>query len=406
MTVSQSVRRPVGRSLLLALASTAAFASVQAVAAEPIDPRLQQAMQRDLGVSAERLPQYLATQRLSLQQGAAAQRALGSTFAGSWIERKADGSFGFVVATSGTGKAARSLGGVEVRNVRHSLLQLERSFAALDAQSNARVPGISRAFEGVQSWRVDPVSNAVVVTVAPGAIGEGVELVALSGADAGAVRFETGEGSPQLTAEVVGGIEYSWPVGSQFGVCSVGFPATKGSVRGFVTAGHCGTVGKNVNVGNRASLIPLGTFANSDFPGTDMAWVTINANHTLSGRVSNYSGGFVSVKGSVEAPIGAALCRSGRTTFYKCGTIRSKNVTVNYREGTVRGLTESNVCTGGGDSGGSWITADGQAQGVTSGGQIPLGAPDNCSVAASSRVTWFQPLKPILSKYGVTLVTH
>ncbi|MEH6420468.1 S1 family peptidase [Pseudomonas sp. CGJS7] len=409
MTVTKNSRRALVRSSLLGLASAGSLVCGTAFAAGAIDARLQQAMQRDLGISAKQLPQYLQTELTSLKQAGAAKRALGSTFAGSWIERKADGSFAFVVASSGTGKAARNLGGVEVRSVRHSLRQLETSFSALEAYAGSRVAGISKPLGGVHSWRVDPVTNSVVVGVAAGAQAEAIDFVALSGADAAAVRFETEEGAPQLFADVYGGQQYTFQDGSppKWYVCSTGFAVTKGATRGFATAGHCGTAGLAAFLGNSQSRTPLGSFAASNFPGNDMAWVSINPEHTLSGRVTDYNNGWVSVKGSNEAAIGAAVCRSGRTTFYKCGTIRSKNVSVNYGLlGRVTGLTESTACAGGGDSGGSWITPDGQAQGVTSGGNVKSDTKENCTIAEAQRKTWFQPLNPLLSKYGLTLVTN
>ena len=211
-------------------------------------------------------------------------------------------------------------------------------------------------------------------------------------------------GTPQTTASVQGGIEYRMPLNDgRIGLCSVGFPVTKGTVKGFATAGHCNKAGQRVQI----SGVNVGTFAASNFPGTDYAWVTIDAAHTLVGSVTNYTGGAVAVKGSTEAAIGAAVCRSGRTTQYKCGTITAKNITVNYGPpGTVSGLTQANNCTGSGDSGGSWITAAGQAQGVTSGGNLPFGSSDNCSVPASQRQTFFQPVNPILTRYGLALVRN
>ncbi|MDQ3039845.1 MAG: S1 family peptidase, partial [Pseudomonadota bacterium] len=148
----------------------------------------------------------------------------------------------------------------------------------------------------------------------------------------------------------------------------------------------------------------IGSFQNSSFPTNDRAWVSVGSTHTLYALVTNYNGGYVTVRGSTEAAIGASLCRSGRTTGYRCGSITAKNVTVNYSVGPVYGLTQTNVCTGRGDSGGSWITGAGQAQGVTSGGNLPAGSNDNCSVSTSQRQTFFQRLNPILSAYGLTLV--
>lgn len=385
----------VRRSLLSLAVALAAF-SGSAMAADQISPELKFAMQRDLGIAAERVPQYLRAERLAQHQAAAVERELGAGFAGSWIERKPDGSFAYVAATSGARKSL-AIPGVELRHVRYSLRQLQSAMAQLDGGAGARVLGISKPIDGIHSWRVDPQTNAVVLSVAPGAADAAIDFVAASGADAGTVRLETSEGQPRLTATIRGGIEYT--INNMY-LCSVGFSVMRGTTKGFVTAGHCGSPGDVVRVGG----VSVGSFAQSNFPGTDRAWVQVGSTHTLQPLVSDYSGGNVTVRGSTEAAIGASVCRSGRTTGYRCGTITAKNVTVNYQEGTVRGLTQSNACIGGGDSGGSWITAAGQAQGVSSGGQIPVGSNNNCSVAQSQRVTWFERLNPILSQYGLSLL--
>jgi len=75
--------------------------------------------------------------------------------------------------------------------------------------------------------------------------------------------------------------------------------------------------------------------------------------------------------------------------------VLAKNATVNYPQGTVTGLTRTNVCAEPGDSGGSWLSGS-QAQGVTSGGS------GNCT---SGGIIYFQPVNEILSVYGLTLVT-
>ena len=59
------------------------------------------------------------------------------------------------------------------------------------------------------------------------------------------------------------------------------------------------------------------------------------------------------------------------------------------------GLSRSNACAEPGDSGGSWISGN-QAQGVTSGGT------GNCT---SGGTMWFQPVNPILQRYGLSLTT-
>jgi streptogrisin C len=101
------------------------------------------------------------------------------------------------------------------------------------------------------------------------------------------------------------------------------------------------------------------------------------------------------VAGSTEAAVGAAICRSGSTTGWHCGTIGAKNQTVNYAQGSVSGLTRTNVCAEPGDSGGGWMSGQ-QGQGVTSGGS------GNCT---SGGTTYFQPVNEILQAFGLTLRT-
>lgn len=393
-------------SVLSLVISGFASASGMAVAADTAHPALKAAMQRDLGIQNDQIPQYLRTERIARDQGNAMKKALGDSYAGSWIERQDDGSFKYVVATSGTGKAAAGNRDVEVRQVRHSLKQLQGSFDALENSARNRVPGISKSLAGVHSWYVDPASNSVVVSVAPDASDAAVDFVAGSGADTNSVRFVQGPGVPQTTVSVQGGIEYQFKIGADTYVCSVGFPVTKTvgttTTKGFATAGHCGPAGRAVTIAGQA----VGSFVASNFPGNDRAWVSVRASDTLVASVSNYSGGSIPVRGSTEAAVGAAVCRSGRTTGYRCGTITAKNVSVNYGGQVVNGLTQSNACVGGGDSGGSWITSVGQAQGVTSGGQVNSSTRENCSIAQAQRVTWFERLNPILTQYGLKLLTQ
>jgi hypothetical protein len=126
-----------------------------------------------------------------------------------------------------------------------------------------------------------------------------------------------------------------------------------------------------------------------------MSWVAVNANWTATPDVKAASGQKVQVAGSVQALVGASVCRSGSTSGWHCGTIQRLGTTVRYAEGTVNGLTQTNVCAEPGDSGGPFI-AGAQAPGVTSGGS------GDCTRGGT---TFFQPVNPILSDFGLTLRT-
>ncbi|GAA4445841.1 hypothetical protein GCM10023148_52640 [Actinokineospora soli] len=75
--------------------------------------------------------------------------------------------------------------------------------------------------------------------------------------------------------------------------------------------------------------------------------------------------------------------------------VQAKNVTVTFPGGTMHGLTRASLCSAPGDAGGPVMAGD-QAQGVV------VGASGNC---ASGGTTYFSPVVPTLSAYGLVLHT-
>lgn len=381
------------RRTVIALSLAAAvFAIGNASAADrPVLSKVvADSMKRDLRLNDAQLAQYFTAERTAFLNEARLARQLGDRYAGGWLERGSDGNYRYVVASTGAVRGAQ-IAGVDLRNARYSLRQLDGAVERLN-----RVHALSNktALQGVHAWGVDLPSNSVVVTVAPGYALNAIDFIAVSGVDAGMVRFEASQlEAPTPFVNVIGGIAYT----SGGGRCSIGFSATRGGAKGFATAGHCGGIGTTVGI----SGTTVGSVQAHYYPGGDMAWASVRSTDTLLGQVSRYDGTVQRVLGRTQAAIGAAVCRSGSTTGWRCGTIVSYNNTVNYGQGNVTGLTRSTACAGRGDSGGSWITGSGQAQGVTSGGQLPAGQNTNCSVATP--VTWFQPINPLISRFGLTL---
>lgn len=329
------------------------------------------AMQRDLGLNPEQAKARLRSDAEAARVERALRDSLGMRFGGAWV--RADGKLAVAVTDSAAADRVRAAGAVPTV-VARSEATLNGIKEALDART---------APEAVTSWYVDVTSNAVVVEVLPG--GEAAARAFTAGVGApGAIHIRVVHETPRAFYDFYGGDPYYISGGR----CSIGFAV----VGGFVTAGHCGRVGQAVTGRNG---VAMGTFAGLSFPGNDYAWVRTNSNWTGIGAVNRYNGTAVAVRGSTEAAIGAAVCRSGSTTGWRCGTILAKNQTVRYVEGTVSGLTRTNACAEPGDSGGSWISGN-QAQGVTSGGS------GNCTVGG---ITFFQPVNEILSAYGLRLVT-
>lgn len=377
-------------ALLLAMSASAAPGE------RPVSPAVRDALQRDLGLAGAQLDQYLRIERLAERQGNTLARAQGNRYAGSWLERDANGRTRLVVATTSIAPQ-RMPAGAELRSVRHSLARLNASKEEIDTM----VAVGAKAPAGVYGWFVDVRSNSVTVNVAPGREAAAINFIAHTGADADTIRFQSMGSAPRPLATLQGGSEYLSNDGSNYYYCSVGFAVTRQGAQGFATAGHCGNAGDRAFVAvNRRTVSQIGAFAASNFPGSDRAWVQVDNNHSLLPVVDGYSGGDIPVYGSTEAPIGASVCRSGRTTGLKCGVIEAKNVTVQYPDASVNGLTQVKVCAEGGDSGGPFITGAGQGQGVLSGGNY------SCKGKQAKLATsYFQPLNPLLQGYGLTLKT-
>ena len=349
-----------------------AAAAPAAKAGDTASSPLVAAMQRDLGLTEAQVRSRLTKEDAAARTDHHLKNTLGSAYAGAWLTAGAEKLI--VAVTDARAATAVTTAGAQATVVARSVAQLDGVKAGLDKATKL-------APRSIAGWHVDVTTNTVVVTTQDAAAG--TRFVKASGVDSSAVKVVTSAESPRLLYDVRGGDAYYMG-----GRCSVGFSVSGG----FVTAGHCGDPGTATQGFNR---VAQGTFQGSSFPGNDYGWVRVNTNWTPVGVVNNYSGGTVAVAGSQEAVVGASICRSGSTTGWHCGTVQAKNQTVNYAEGSVSGLTRTNVCAEPGDSGGSWLSGS-QAQGVTSGGS------GNCT---SGGTTYFQPVNEILQAYNLTLVT-
>ncbi|GID95403.1 S1 family peptidase [Amorphoplanes digitatis] len=345
-----------------------------------VAPQLLAAMKRDLGVSTDEAAARV--RRAAWASGVAAQlrAAAGDSYAGSWLG--GDGTtLNIGVTDPGLVAQVRAAGAVP-RLVERSVAELDRAKQALDSEA-------SRSDRDLPGWYVDVAANKVVVQALPGDTDHARELAEDAGISRAAVKVVVTKRAPRILADVIGAEPYFVNIGGGQARCSIGF-AVEG---GFVTAGHCGAEGTQTT--DRENL-DQGVVVASVFPGNaDMGVVQTNAGVTLQPFVNDFDGNALPVGGSTEAPVGAAVCRSGSTTGTFCGTILAKNQTVNYPEGAVTGLTRTDVCAEGGDSGGPWLSGD-QAQGVTSGGS------GDCTVGGE---TFFQPITEILETNNLTLLT-
>ncbi|MET8908454.1 S1 family peptidase [Micromonospora sp. NPDC004551] len=382
-------RRMTAIAVLVAAAGTAAAVTLpsfagenpttrrtEPAAADGVAPEVLDALSRDLSLTRDQAARRLKAERWASGTVAKLRGELGAHYGGSWLG--ADGTT-LNVAVADPAQAARvTAAGAVPKRVDRGVAELDAVKSRLDAAGDEATPDVA-------GWYVDVATNSVVVVAQPGAEAAGRRFAEAGGVPADAVRVRTADEAPRPLFDVRGGDAYFI---NNAGRCSVGFSV----VGGFVTAGHCGRPGDRTAGANR---VAQGTFAASSFPGDDWAVVEVNGQWTPQGVVNDFNGGTVPVNGSTEAPVGASVCRSGSTTGTRCGVIQARNATVNYPEGTVTGLTRTNVCAEPGDSGGAWLSGD-QAQGVTSGGS------GDCTRGG---VTFFQPVNEILQRNNLTLVT-
>jgi streptogrisin C len=170
--------------------------------------------------------------------------------------------------------------------------------------------------------------------------------------------------------------------------CTAAFAATSGTTASLVT-GPCATTGtqlysNGVLVGPVAAVSTTGAYAlvtvSNTTAWTLVPWIPVGTTQHV-------------ISGSTETPVGGSVCLLDGSLGQQCGVITAKNVTVNFGGGAITGLTRTNICMSAGSA--IAFVSGGQAQGVPVGG----------SSCTTSGVSYFLPIKPILSAYGLTLVT-
>ena len=342
-------------------------------------PGMVQALQRDLFLSKEEAQTRLLNEARLVPVEAQLRRSLGERFAGSWFAGEI--AQNLVVATTSSADIPLIVGqGARAEVVTRSLADLkkikEHVDDALPAASQGALSSTSRA--GSVRYIDTKINKVVVLSTAVTAT---TTSLYDAGVDPVGITVIASTEKPRPLGDLLGGDPYYIGASSR---CSIGFAVTKGTQKGFVSAGHCGRAG-NITTGFDRSV--QGVFQGSVFPVSDYTFVATNPKWSTTSSVKNGTGGVVPISGSRVAIEGASVCRSGSTTGWHCGTVQQLDTSVTYPQGTVFELTRTNVCAEPGDSGGSFVSLN-QAQGVTSGGS------GDCSLVApptSSRSTRSSP---------------
>ena len=270
--------------------------------------------------------------------------------------------------------------GAAVREVDNSLTELAAGARTL--KSEATIPGTS--------WAVDPRTNRILVTADSTVTGDRWNRLESTVRSLGPGMATVKKSAGTFRTFASGG-DAIFSGGAR---CSLGFNVTAGDGSpAFLTAGHCGVAADQWSDAQGGQAIA--TVDQAVFPGAgDFALVTYDDPATQAPSEVNLGDQTLPISGAAEATVGQEVFRMGSTTGLADGQVLGLDATVNYPEGTVTGLIQTNVCAEPGDSGGSMFTRDGLAIGLTSGGS------GDCT---SGGETFFQPVTTALEAVGATL---
>ncbi|MEU0029313.1 S1 family peptidase [Streptomyces sp. NPDC006335] len=310
------------------------------------------------------------------------EQLLGDAFAGSYYDSDSGQLVVNVISGDDNNVVVQAKkAGAKVREVENSLPELAAGAKTL--KEEATIPGTA--------WAVDPRTNKILVTAdstVTGAKWNTLESTVKSlGSDMATVKKSAG-----TFKTFVSGGDAIFAGGAR---CSLGFNVTAGDGSpAFLTAGHCGVAAEQWSDAEGGQ--PIATVDQATFPGDgDFALVKYDDPATQAPSEVNVGGGqTVAINQAADAEVGLQVFRMGSTTGLADGQVLGLDATVNYPEGTVTGLIQTNVCAEPGDSGGSLFTQDGSAIGLTSGGS------GDCTAGGE---TFFQPVTTALQAVGATL---
>ncbi|KQX67534.1 protease [Streptomyces sp. Root1310] len=311
------------------------------------------------------------------------EKLLGDAFAGSYYDSEGQQLVVNVVNVSGDENnviVQAKKAGAKVREVENSPAELEA--AAKTLKTEATITGTA--------WAVDPKTNKILVTADSTVTGSKWDKIESTVQTLGSGMATLQKSAGTFTTKVAGG-DAIFGGGAR---CSLGFNVTAGDGSpAFLTAGHCGVAAEQWSDSEDGA--PIATVDQATFPGDgDFALVKYDDAATVAASEVNLGDQTLAITQAAEATVGTQVFRMGSTTGLKDGQVLGLDATVNYPEGTVTGLIQTDVCAEPGDSGGSLFTQDGLAIGLTSGGS------GDCTVGGE---TFFQPVTTALEAVGATL---
>ncbi|HEY3464706.1 MAG TPA: S1 family peptidase [Amycolatopsis sp.] len=359
--------RPLFTRSATALAAAAAVAGflTPAATATTIDgysPTVQReavaSLAADAGISESAAVALLRTQAASVDTLHAVTASLGARAADGYLDAAAKPVVNVLDQAAADQVTAA---GAQARLVKHSSAALASAQEALQA-----LPTVAHTSVGL-----DPKTNQVVLTIADAA--KGTDALLKTAASLGdRVRVE------RVAGEMHTAIYNGEAITGGGTRCSAGFNTNRGGQNYVIDAGHCTRAVSQWNIGPSQG---------ASFPTNDYGLIR-NTTGSAPGAVTLWNGSTQRISSAGTATVGQRISKSGSTTHLTSGSVQRLNVTVNYAEGSVYQLIQTNALVNPGDSGGC-LFAGSVGLGITSG--------------KGGGSSYFQPVGEALSAYGVSL---
>lgn len=365
--------------------------------AAELPAELVDAITRDLELSPDQYMEQSELGQKLAEFAAIARVQYPDAFAGAWLDQAGKPIVGLAEgADKAAAGTAADKAGFQVKDAAQSERSLRDQMSTLNAWLDAQPAEVANLVRGLA---VDIVNNDLVLRADASS---GLQLpdflsrtriVTAPAAIAPQPSTDLQPIADVLPADALLGGDAFASLGGGIGLrCSLGFNGTDGAGNPVnITAGHCdpnraaagtATASEAFTLARGGTGPRLGTFAKTSLQNRDYSVIRADdsARHRFENNGVRVPGAApLGITGTADPIVGAPVCKSGLTTGYSCGIIKTVNQTVEVGERMLENSFSTTMCALQGDSGGTIVTGT-RALGISSAsnvGQYPL-----CEVAS------------------------